>query len=203
MLVLTRKSSAARTAARSCARTAAAPLLFAAVTGLLAGVRVPLPFTPVPLTGQVAGVLLAGFYLGGGRAAASQVLYLALGLAGLPWFSGWNTLSPAMFLAGPTGGYLAGFVPAAWLVGVLSNRAGRSPARLGGAFCAGILVIHLGGALRLAWLLGASPGETLALAVFPFLYFDFLKALLVVTVVTGRRPAFLRPGAGDDGGRSG
>lgn len=163
------------------ARAAAAPLAFAALTGLLAGVRVPLPFTPVPLTGQVFGVLLAGLCLRGGPAAASQVLYLALGLAGIPWFSGWSAAGAATFFAGPTGGYLAGFVPAAWLVAVLARR-GRGARGAFTAAAAGVALIHLCGALRLSRLLGLGAAETMALAVYPFLFFDLLKASLAASI---------------------
>ena len=97
----------------------------AAVTGLLAGIRIPLPFTPIPLTGQVLGVLLAGLFLEGSFAGLSQALYLFIGLSGIPWFSGWSSLSFATFAVNPTSGYLVGFIPAAFLIGKLEHGGSR------------------------------------------------------------------------------
>ena len=74
-------------------------LCFAGLTGLAAQVRVPLPFTPVPITGQVFAVLLGGVFLGGGYGALSQILYLGMGAAGVPWLAGGGSGLPL----GPTG----------------------------------------------------------------------------------------------------
>src|SRR3972149_4985549 len=82
---------------------------FAAFTGVCAQVRFYLPFTPVPVTGQVFAVLLCGVLLGPAFGAFSQLLYIALGVAGGPWF----VLGPV----GPTGGYIVGFVLAPAIVG--------------------------------------------------------------------------------------
>src|SRR5512139_60068 len=77
----------------------------------LAQVEIPLPFTPVPITGQTFGVLLIGAALGSRRAAASLLLYITEGAAGLPFFAGGG--SGLRTLSGPTAGYLLGFVIAA------------------------------------------------------------------------------------------
>ena len=62
----------------------------AGITGLFAQIRIPLGFTPVPITGQVFAVLLSGVLLGSGFGAMSQVMYIALGACGVPLFQGWN-----------------------------------------------------------------------------------------------------------------
>ncbi|UCG41646.1 MAG: biotin transporter BioY, partial [Acidimicrobiia bacterium] len=84
---------------------------FALLTGLTALWEIPLPFTPVPITGQTFAILLAGATLGLRAGAASQLLYLAMGIVGVPFFaggsSGWEVVT------GPTVGYLVGFVAAA------------------------------------------------------------------------------------------
>lgn len=87
---------------------------FACFTGLLAQVRILLPWTPVPITGQTFAVLAGGFVIGkwGG---ASQILYVAAGCLGIPWFAG--STGGAEMLGGPTVGYLLGFIVAAFLVG--------------------------------------------------------------------------------------
>src|SRR5262245_51225207 len=90
------------------------------VVALAAQASVPLPFTPVPWTLQPLAVLLVGALLGARRGAAALVAYLAEGLAGAPVFAGGAFGAAA--LAGPTGGYLVGFVPAAYVTGLLAER---------------------------------------------------------------------------------
>ncbi len=141
----------------------------------LAQVVIPLPFTPVPVTGQTLGVLLVGAALGGRRGAASLALYLTEGALGLPVFGG-GAAGLARVL-GPTGGYLAGFVLAAFVVGYLAERGRdrRLPASLL-VFAAGEAVIF---ACGLAWLaLFVGPAHALAAGLWPFLPGDALKALL-------------------------
>ena len=89
----------------------------AAFVGLLAQVSIPLGFTPVPLTGQTLGVVLAGAALGWWRALASMSLYTLAGIAGLPWFAGHAHGFPTY-----TFGYLLGFVVAGTVLGALSER---------------------------------------------------------------------------------
>ena len=105
------------------AKTAAAMILLsvlgAGLTGLLAQICLPLPGTPIPLTGQVLAVLLCGAVLGSGYGALSQVIYVLLGVAGIPWFSGGR--GGFGVLLGSTGGYLVGFVVAALYLGTVSE----------------------------------------------------------------------------------
>ena len=140
----------------------------------MAQVRIPLPFTPVPLTGQTFAVLLVGAALGARRGAASLLLYLLQGLLGLPVFSG-GTAGLAVLL-GPTGGYLVGFVAAAWLVGMLARRGmdRRIPTALL-AFLAGELVIYLFGVCWLSAFLGFP--RAIAAGLLPFLVGDALKLI--------------------------
>lgn len=117
--------------------------------GLLAQVRLPLPFSPVPITGQTFGVLLLGALLGKTRGTMAVVAYLSEGMAGLPVFAG-ATAGPAVLL-GPTGGYILGFLPAAYVVGALAQ-AGWDR-RTGTTFlmmCIGTGLIYLTGLLGLA-----------------------------------------------------
>lgn len=87
--------------------------------GLLAQVRIPLPFTPVPVTGQTFGVLLLGALLGRARGTLTVLAYLGEGVAGMPVFAG-AAAGPAILL-GPTGGYLIGFLFAAYVVGRMAE----------------------------------------------------------------------------------
>ena len=105
-------------------------LAFACLVGLLAQVRIPLGFTPVPLTGQTFGVLLAGVTLGAYWGGASMLMYVGIGALGMPWFQQMN--SGIEYAFGATGGYLVAFVLVAFVVGWLTERriAARSAMRL-------------------------------------------------------------------------
>jgi biotin transport system substrate-specific component len=168
--------------------------LFAALTALGARVTIHLPFTPVPVTLQVLFPLLAGLFLGSKRGALSQVEYVAAGLAGLPIFAKGG--SGLAYFLGPTGGYLLGFIVAAFLVGELvtkmcaSTRIATFLASLGG-----VAAIYLCGALWLTAWLGVtghlSPIVCLTqawrLGVLPFVAVDVAKALAVAAVTEGGR----------------
>jgi biotin transport system substrate-specific component len=93
---------------------------FACITGLLAQLRFYLPWSPVPLTGQTFAVLLSAIVLGKWWGGISQSIYLGVGVAGVPWFAGMN--SGLAYLAGPTGGYLIGFILAAFFLGYCVDR---------------------------------------------------------------------------------
>jgi biotin transport system substrate-specific component len=95
-------------------------LTFAAATGLAAQIRFPLPFSPVPVTGQTFAVLAAGVLLGRKWGGFSMAAYVALGAAGIPWFNGGG--AGMSFVAGPTGGYLIGFILAAFTIGFITDR---------------------------------------------------------------------------------
>ena len=138
----------------------------------LAQVRIPLPFTPVPLTGQTLAVLVIGAALGARKGAASLLVYLLAGLAGLPVFSGGS--AGAGIILGPTGGYLIGFVAAAYLIGVLSARGmdRRIPTALA-AFFAGEVVIYLFGVSWLSLFLGWK--GALVGGLLPFIIGDAIK----------------------------
>ncbi|WP_374946966.1 biotin transporter BioY [Agreia sp.] len=152
----------------------------AALTGVLAQVVVPLH--PVPITGQTLAVILVGSTLGARRGALSMVLYLALGVAGLPWFS--DASSGRGVLAGPTGGYIVGFIAAAALTGWLAQRTWDR--RVLGAFVsmsAGTLVTFAVGLPWLAASLGLTLEQTLASGLYPFLMGGAIKALLAAGIL--------------------
>ena len=156
---------------------------FALLTWAGARVSVPLPFTPVPGTLQTLAVLLAGAMLGARAGAASQMAYLVMGLAGLPVFA-LPGAGPAYFL-GPTGGYLVGFILAAWTTGSLTRRLrGFGVWGAGGAFLAGAISVH---ACGLAWLtvLMGSPVAAWRAGMLPFLFFDLAKVMVATGVHTG------------------
>ncbi|MGA2432588.1 MAG: biotin transporter BioY [Acidimicrobiales bacterium] len=144
----------------------------AGLVGLLAQISIHLSFTPVPITGQTLGVLLAGSALGWRRAGLSMSLYLVAGLAGVPWFAG-----HASGYAGATFGYLLGFVAAGMLLGWLAARGSdRSIVR---AAISMILAEVLLYAIALPWLavdLHVSLAKAFSLGMWPFVAGDAIKA---------------------------
>ncbi|HIQ00109.1 TPA: biotin transporter BioY [Candidatus Bipolaricaulota bacterium] len=155
---------------------------------LSARLVVPLPFSPVPITGQTFGVLLVGALLGGWRGGLSVFLYLLQGLAGLPVFAGGAT-GLARF-AGPTGGYLMGFLPAAVVVGILAQRGwDRKVWTTAVAMGVGNALIYAFGLPWLARFVG--PERALPLGLAPFIPGDLVKlALAALALPAGWR--FLR-----------
>ncbi len=148
--------------------------VFAVATAGAAHLRIPLPFSPVPLTGQTAVVLLAGATLGAAGGASSQVLYILLGLIGLPVFAAGSTA-----LMGATAGYIVGFVPAAAIVGWAARGGFRLSALLPAMIAATVIIYALGVA-GLMILTGASFNSGLAAGVAPFLPGDSLKIAAAV-----------------------
>jgi biotin transport system substrate-specific component len=141
----------------------------------LAQVKIPLPFTPVPITGQTFAVLLVGAALGAKRGATSLVLYTLMGAFGLPFFAG--GASGLAYLSGPTLGYLVGFVAAAYVVGALAERGLERNVRTSLVpFAIGTLVIYIFGAGWLAILFGVEQAVTLG--ILPFVVGDVIKMVL-------------------------
>lgn len=150
---------------------------FALLTALGAFVRVPLPFTPVPVTLQTFFVLTAGLYLGGKDSAISQIGYLGFGAVGLPVFAGGMGVA---HLFGPTGGYLLAFPLAAWMVGSTVGP-GVSAREAVLSFSAATALIFLVGAGWLSRTLDMTIGQALVLGVVPFLP----GAVIKIAVATG------------------
>lgn len=147
------------------------------LVALSAGVAVRLPFSPVPITGQTLAVLLVGMVMGAKRGALSLVLYLAEGAMGLPVFAGGGL--GIVWMTGPTGGYLLGFVVAAFVVGVLAERGwDRRVYSAALALLVGNAVIYLLGLPWLARFTGAE--QVLQAGLFPFLVGDILKVVLAM-----------------------
>ena len=147
----------------------------ALLVALLAQVRIPLPFTPVPLTGQTFAVLLVGAALGSRRGLASLSLYSLIGALGLPVFAGGAAGTSYAF--GPTGGYLLGFIVAAYVTGLLAERGLERSIRTSILpFLAGTLVIYALGAGWLSVQFGLE--KALALGVLPFIVGDAIKLAL-------------------------
>ena len=145
------------------------------LVALAAQVTIPLPFSPVPITGQTFAVLLAAALLGGRGGAAALLLYLAEGAVGLPVFAG-GLGGPAVLL-GPTAGYLYGFVVAAFVVGRLCERGwDRRFRSAAAAMLLGNAIIYGFGLPWLATFVGVE--NVLTLGLLPFIPGDLFKLAL-------------------------
>jgi biotin transport system substrate-specific component len=162
---------------------AAAALALGLATALSAFVRLPLPFTPVPLTMQTFFVLLSGAMLGAGGGAASQLVGLGLLWASPQLFS---AVAAPGGLFGPTGGYMLSFLPAAWLVGSLRGQGGT--VRLMGAMLAATALIYLFGTLQLVLLTGMGARAAIWAGVLPFLPGDALKIGVAAAIGSAAGP---------------
>ena len=141
---------------------------------LCARISFPVPWSSVPITGQTFAVLLTGALLGSRLGALSVVAYLAQGAMGLPVFAYGGG---AAYFAGPTGGFLIGFVPMAFVVGYLCERGwDRRPWTAAPAMLAGSVVLYIFG---LSWLARFVPGDSLlAAGLTPFIAGDLTKIVL-------------------------
>ncbi len=160
--------------AGSALRDAALVVGAAGLVGLLAQFSIHLSFTPVPVTGQTLGVLLAGSALGWKRGSAAMALYLAAGVAGLPWFADHSS-----GYVGASFGYLIGFVLCALACGYLAERgADRSLLKSIPAMVAGELVMYGAGVVWLALDLHVGAQKAISLGLTPFIVGDALKAAI-------------------------
>lgn len=156
--------------------------LVACFTGIMAQVIIPLPWTPVPVTGQTFAVLMAGVILGRYWGGISQILYVVVGLVGVPWFTGMHGGYSA--LIGATGGYLIGFILAALFLGFFADnyiKARKFIPMLGLMLFANFVLIYVPGLLQLGiWtqqVTGTAPGiwHLLLIGFIPFIVGDLFK----------------------------
>jgi biotin transport system substrate-specific component len=168
-------------------RIVAATILLA----LCAHIVIPLPWTPVPITGQTFGVLLVAVLLGARRGALAVILYLLEGAAGLPVFQPLGAPGVLRFV-GPTGGYLMSYPFAAYVTGWMSARASSAAshltnavrgALLAGALVAGELVIFFSGCAWLASGIHLGWRQALTLGALPFLPGELVKMALITAAV--------------------
>jgi len=176
----------------------------ALLTGLAAQLRVQLPWSPVPITGQTFAVLLAGVLLGKWWGGVSLALYAGLGIAGIPWFTGFG--SGLGYLAGPTGGYVIGFVFAALFLGYFTDkyvRARSFVSMLALMLFANFVLIYVPGLLQLGLWLNIVKGQPvtfsslLMMGAIPFIVGDITKAVLAAAIARGITPKMAYNGEAD------
>lgn len=171
----------------------------AAVTGLAAQIKVPLPWTPVPITAQTFIVLIAAVLLGKWWGGVSQLIYVGMGAIGIPWFNGWS--GGYIVLTGPTGGYLCGFILAALFLGHLTDKyikVRKFFPILGLMFFANFVLIHIPGLLQLSlWFYivkGTMPNlwNLLLMGTVPFIAGDITKIVAAAALTTTLPGLWLR-----------
>jgi biotin transport system substrate-specific component len=165
-------------------------ILVAALTGLAAQMKLPIPWSPVPVTGQTFAVLLAGVLLGKYWGGISQLVYVVLGAAGIPWFNGFQ--GGIISIAGPTGGYLFGFIIAAAFIGWISDEYCKSRdffAMIGIMVFANFVLIYIPGLINLGvWsymIKGSMPSisSLLWIGCIPFVLGDIVKIIAAASIV--------------------
>jgi biotin transport system substrate-specific component len=174
------------------ARDAGLVALGVLFTALLAQVAVPVPGSPVPITGQTLAVVLTAASLGPVRGTAVQVVYILAGMVGLPFYS--DASGGVDVVLGATGGYLIGFIPAAYLIGLAARRgADRTVLKALPLFAAGQAVIFAVGVPWLAVTAGMTASQALEAGFYPFILGGIVKAAIAAAVlgtawaVVGRR----------------
>ena len=163
-------------------------LLMACFTGIMAQIIIPLPWTPVPITAQTFAVLCSGLFLGKKYGCLSQILYVVLGIAFIPWFGG-MTGGLEVFL-GSTGGFLIGFIIASYFIGLITEKYAHARSFTKMALVIGIAnfaLIYIPGLAGLALFLGfqgTSVGiiDLLMMGLIPFIAGDIVKILAAASV---------------------
>lgn len=160
------------------ASTVATVAVFAAVIVALGAIFIPLPFSPVPITGQTLGVLLAANILGPRKGAAAILLVLALAAAGVPVFAGGR--GGMGVLVGASGGYFVGWVLVGLVLGAATSPLGRERRslviRLVLNLSLGVFLVYVPGVVWLAFVTDRTLAEAIAVGMTPFLPGDFVKA---------------------------
>jgi len=168
-------------------------MVFAAAMALSANIFIYLPGTPVPITLQTITVLLSGLFLGSRFAMLSQLEYILLGIMGLPVFAGFK--NGIFSLLGPTGGYILGFIFAAYISGYIFENFGsviKNKIYLClFSFIAGLIIIYLTGFIHLLGYTAGVYGKsgsgqllliTFNLAVKPFILIEFIKLFIIMDI---------------------
>lgn len=147
--------------------------LFAALTAILSQISIPLPFTPVPINLATLSVLLSGAILGKNGGVISQLVYVLLGAIGLPVFAGFS--SGIQIILGPTGGYIIGYIVAAFIVGIITEKYSKSLMTYIISMILGIIACYILGTAWFIHVTGSGLVAALTMCVFPFIIGDIIK----------------------------
>ena len=155
--------------------------VFAALTAICSQIQIPLPMVPINLA--LFSVHLCGAVLGPAGGSLSIIVYVLLGLCGLPVFAGFSGGAGVLF--GSTGGYILGYILDALIVGAITSKGGTSFGKCCAAMAAGLAICYLFGTIWFMWITGNALWPSLLICVFPFLIGDGVKIFLAASL-TGR-----------------
>lgn len=159
--------------------------LFASLTGVFSFIIIPIPFSPVPITAQTVSPMLAGVLLGPKKGAMSQLIYIFLGVIGLPIFAGGRSGPGVLF--GESGGYIVGFVVGCYIIGqvyqILVKRYRSIFSSIVSVVTGGVLVVYFLGVLWMMFLLELGIIEAIMVGVFPYLIGDAFKVIAAVILI--------------------
>jgi len=153
---------------------------FIIATTLGAYIRIPVPGTPVPITLQTFFVVLSGAVLGSRLGLCSQIGYILLGAIGLPVFQGYASGIAHIF--GPTGGYLAGFMAASFLIGKILEKESRNIFKIVASFAIGNFTLYALGTLWLMLIYRISFANAILIGVLPFFTIELAKIFLAAVI---------------------
>jgi biotin transport system substrate-specific component len=164
------------------ARDVSLVALGVAFTALLAQVSIPVPGSPVPITGQTLAVVLTAAALGPGRGLATQLAYVLVGMIGIPVYA--DHSGGVHVVLGATGGYLIGFIPAAYLIGLAAKHgADRTLWKAIPLFAAGQAIIFAVGVPWLAAVAHLNAQQALEAGFYPFILGGIVKAVVAAAVL--------------------
>lgn len=156
--------------------------MFAALIGVMGYVSIPIPFSPVPISGQTLVIMLIGLMLTPKQAFYSVLSWLLAGVVGAPVFSGGR--AGLAVLGSPSGGYIIGFLVGAVVISYLRGDSGSMVKMYMAAIVGGILVIYAFGVPVMAFLLDMNFSTALKAGALPFLIGDFIKVIIAVNLVS-------------------
>lgn len=156
--------------------------LFSALTAICSYINIPLGFTPIPMNLATLAVFLTGGLLGKKYGTLSIAVYILMGTVGVPVFAGFQ--SGVGVLAGPSGGFLIGYIAAAFITGLsMEKLASRDSALWISGMLAGQIVCYLSGSLWFMFITGTEIMATLLACVFPFILGDLIKIAISTLLI--------------------
>lgn len=154
--------------------------MLAALTGILGYVIIPLPFSPVPITGQTLAIMLIGLVLSPFMSFMSVAIFLLLGIIGIPVFSGGQ--AGIGVLIGPKGGYLIGFLIGAVVISLIRKNSNNFIRMAISSLIGGVLIVYLMGVPWLAYITGMNIKKALLVGALPFIPGDLLKMVVALFI---------------------
>jgi biotin transport system substrate-specific component len=154
--------------------------LFAVLISILGYLIIPLPFSPVPLTGQTLAVMLAGSVLSPLQAGLSLITFIFMGIIGLPVFSG--GASGIGVIVGSNGGYLIGFLVGAIIISLIKNKSNSIPLLIVANILGGIIIVYISGVLWLSFITKMGIYKAFTLGALPFIPGDIIKAIIATFI---------------------